>query len=435
MNKLSKLCKDYFKTSVFEIRKRETNSIILEQNNVYFPIDRYALIVHLQNKLDMQHLAFLRNNREKIRDEIRELLSRQQKDFLNSVLNVAVFLNSIRDFEELLNKILIELETLMNASASSVFIRDDKDEYLKFFTLHGGRDGLKMLKIPLEGSVAGDVFKEGKVKIDNDVQSSGKYFKNADRISKFVTHSILAAPLLVGNKCIGVIEVLNKRKEQGSMFDDFDKDMIKVFAAQAAVALENAILNKGMNDYFIGLIKTLSGAIEAKDQYTRGHTDRVSNLSSLIGAKLRLSRDSMETLRLSAILHDIGKIGVSEYILNKPGRLTEDEYLQIKEHVVIGAKILEPIRQFDKIRNAILHHHESFDGYGYPSGLKGDDISIESRIISVADTYDTLTTERPYKKALSKEAAIKEIERCTSTQFDPKVVAVFKKIIGDFKDK
>lgn len=429
MNKLGKVCKNYFNSTIYEVKHFKTRKIKIEDQRGIVPAGEYSLIVYIESPLDEISMEKIRGQESVIIDTVKELLNIQQREFLNSVLNVAAYLNSIRDFEELLNRILIEVEKLMNAEASSIFIKSEKDGYLEFFTLRGGHKKLKMIEIPLKGSIAGEVYTSQEIKVDNDVQKSGRYFKKADQISNFVTRSILAAPLIVRNKCIGVIEVLNKKTEHGALFDDFDTEMIKVFAAQAAVALENALLNTEMNEFFIGLIKALSEAIEAKDKYTRGHTDRVSHLSIMIGEKMRLSKERIEILRLASILHDIGKIGIPENILNKPTRLTSEEYIKIKEHPLIGAQILKPIAKLKDVREAVLYHHESYDGYGYPAGLKGEQIPLEARIIAVADTYDALITERPYKKALSPEKALKEIEKCSGTQFDPEVVKVFKKII------
>jgi putative two-component system response regulator len=179
------------------------------------------------------------------------------------------------------------------------------------------------------------------------------------------------------------------------------------------------------------MVKALSGAIEAKDPFTKGHSYRVSQLSLEIAKRLNylnLSEEQLEILEYGSLLHDIGKIGIKEAILNKPGRLTEKEYAHVQRHPVIGEEIIRPVKIFRHALPLIRSHHEHFDGGGYPDGLKGKEINIYARIIAIPDTFDAMTSDRPYRKALSVEEALFEIERVRGTQFDPEIVDIF---IGD----
>ncbi|MBI5341804.1 MAG: response regulator [Deltaproteobacteria bacterium] len=195
-----------------------------------------------------------------------------------------------------------------------------------------------------------------------------------------------------------------------------------------------------INQMYIRSIDSLIKALEAKDFYTRGHSQRVTMYSVAIGKEMRLSPEQIEILRQASILHDLGKIGVREAVLNKPGKLTDDEYNEITLHPEVATKILEPIPYFRPLLPAILHHHERFDGKGYPDRLKGCDIPLESRIMAVADTFDSMTSTRAYRKALSLETANAEILRCSGTQFDPEIVPFFLgvqgkiEILGDLDD-
>lgn len=175
---------------------------------------------------------------------------------------------------------------------------------------------------------------------------------------------------------------------------------------------------------FLGTIRALALALEARDRYTYGHADRVARLSVEIGKALNLSDDELEQLEYAGILHDIGKIGVRDEILNKPGRYTPDEYEEMKRHPVIGARIVSGIESLDVVSLWIRHHHERFDGTGYPDGLRGEAIPLGSRILAVADAFDAMLYDRPYKAGRPLPEVIEELKRCSGTHFDPRIVRV-----------
>jgi response regulator RpfG family c-di-GMP phosphodiesterase len=180
-----------------------------------------------------------------------------------------------------------------------------------------------------------------------------------------------------------------------------------------------------INSMYVRSIDALIKALEAKDYYTRGHSQRVTIYSVTIAREMGLRGEEIEKLRRAAILHDLGKIGVREGVLNKPGRLTDEEYGEIVRHPEVAMRILEPIPFFQPLLPSILHHHEWFDGRGYPGRLSGDRIPLASRIMAVADTFDAMTSTRAYRKALPVADANAEIRRCAGTQFDPEIVPFF----------
>jgi putative nucleotidyltransferase with HDIG domain len=189
-----------------------------------------------------------------------------------------------------------------------------------------------------------------------------------------------------------------------------------VSAAQGPQALPQAVLDT---------VTSLAFAIDAKDHYTQGHSQKVSAYAALIAEALELSDIEVEEIRLGGVLHDIGKVAIPENILNKNGALNPEEWETMKSHVTFGAKILEPLTPLARIREMVLHHHEFFDGSGYPHAMRGEDIPLGARIIAVADAYDTITSDRTYKKARSAADALAELERCADAQFDRKIVALF----------
>ena len=176
---------------------------------------------------------------------------------------------------------------------------------------------------------------------------------------------------------------------------------------------------------FLNAVTSLAYALEAKDRYTSGHSQRVAETSVSTAKELGMPRDSIEKIRLAGLIHDIGKIGVRESVLNKPGKLTDEEFQHIQYHCEKGEHILNPIVEDEEILKAVRHHNERYDGKGYPDRLKGKQIPLGARILAVADTYDAMTSERPYREAMSDETACAEIKRCKDTQFDLKVADAF----------
>ena len=190
---------------------------------------------------------------------------------------------------------------------------------------------------------------------------------------------------------------------------------------------------KQTENHSLQMMQTLSTTIEAKDEYTRGHSYRVAEYAALIAAELGWSSEEIQQLKHAAYLHDIGKIGIPDLILNKPSRLTDDEYNLIKKHTVIGAEILKDITFVPHIVEVARNHHERYDGTGYPRGLAGEDIPYMARILTIADCFDAMTARRPYKNPLSVSYAVSELKKNSGTQFDPELVDVFIRLINEGK--
>jgi response regulator RpfG family c-di-GMP phosphodiesterase/signal transduction histidine kinase len=213
------------------------------------------------------------------------------------------------------------------------------------------------------------------------------------------------------------------------------RSQLRLRQMESEMALMNKNLRMRTSDLvdqqrslFLSTVKSLASAIDAKDEYTRHHSTRVTDFSLKIAAKMGFSEKELSELELAAVLHDVGKIAVPESILNKPGRLSDEEFKLIKEHPVRGEAILSPVIELKEIGRVVRAHHERYDGNGYPDRLKGREIPLGARIMSIADTYDSITSERPYRKAASHRYAIKEIISCSGTQFDPEVVENFLEI-------
>jgi len=191
-----------------------------------------------------------------------------------------------------------------------------------------------------------------------------------------------------------------------------------------AAVIENTRLSDHLQTSYLEAIKALANAVEARDQYTRGHTERVTVLADLIAVKLGWPEQKRAELKMGCTLHDIGKIGVPDAILNKPSPLSPEERQRMEVHPHLGAKILEGIDYLKPAIPYILYHHERFDGTGYPHGLSGEDIPIEGRLLAVVDTYDAIVSDRPYRRGASPEMAVAELTRFRGRQFDPAVVDI-----------
>jgi putative nucleotidyltransferase with HDIG domain len=191
------------------------------------------------------------------------------------------------------------------------------------------------------------------------------------------------------------------------------------------VALENARLYEDLKNLFFSTVASLANAIDAKSTWTKGHSERVMHTSGRIAQELGLPPDMVERIKIGGLLHDIGKIGIIENLLEKPDSLSDMESPSMRLHPVKGVAILAPIEQLRDILPAILHHHERYDGKGYPDGLKGEDIPLPARIVTVADAFDAMVAVRPYKQGRPVQEALQELQACAGTQFDPRVVDAF----------
>jgi len=245
--------------------------------------------------------------------------------------------------------------------------------------------------------------------------------------------AVVTIPCYHQDNLLGVLLLGQKRSKKA--FKREEIDFFIALANDVAMALKNAFLFEDLQleiernrRLFFETTRALSAAIDAKDHYTRGHTARVTQYSIAIARKMmeqefeHWDQEFLERLHIAGLLHDIGKIGVPEAILNKKGSLTPEERLKINEHTLIGAMILAPIKDLDNAIVGVKYHHERYDGKGYPEGLRGEEIPLVAAIISVADSYDAMTTDRPYRRSMTRDQAAMELERCSGTQFNPKVV-------------
>jgi putative nucleotidyltransferase with HDIG domain len=363
---------------------------------------------------------------EKIK-EMRDLLDLKVRE-LSELHNVSSAISSLMELSDLLDMVLAIIMDVLKVERISLFLFDENKENL---ILRAGK-GLKPelinnLTIRVGEGIIGKVAQSGEAILIKDIEKEMPELAKKRKEEKrgYKTKSFLCVPLKIKKEVIGVLSVNNKKNEEP--FNENDKELLTILATQISVAIENSNLYNNMKDSYKSTIKALSTALDAKDSYTGGHSAQVTKYALPIAREMGLDKEFIEKLEYAGLLHDIGKIGIIENILNKKGRLTDEEFEIIKKHPVIGAEILESIPFLGEIVPMVKYHHERWDGRGYPEGLKGEEIPLGARIISVADTFDAMTSDRPYRKGLPAEIAREEIEKNAGTQFDPKVVEAFLK--------
>ena len=320
-----------------------------------------------------------------------------------------------------LRSIIDRAVEMLDCEAGSLLLVDADTQEL-VFKVAVGPAGAQLVntRLPPGAGIAGTVAQNGWPLIVNDAKADSRHYGEVDVNTAHETRSILCVPLMNKGHILGVVELLNK--VNGTPFQDDDRDLLAAFAAQSAVALENARLYSDLRSAFADTVRIIANALDARDAYTAGHTSRVTELALATAREMNWTPEQLDHLQIGALLHDIGKIGISDSILFKPTELTEDEYGEMMRHPIVGAKMLEGVAALRPMLPYILYHQERYDGLGYPFGLKGTEIPLEGRILAVADTFDAMTSDRTYRRGLSETEAIAEILHNRGTQFDPDVV-------------
>ncbi len=338
---------------------------------------------------------------------------------------------SYEGIDDILNLIIENIVGALEAQMGSLLLVDGEKQELSVKTAwsHNGEAAERGSRIKLGEGIAGWVAKEGRA-----MRSRG-----AAAALGFAGHghqeegTVLCVPLKLRDHPIGVIGVL--REDASRTFTEDDESLMTSIGSQIAVAIENYRLNLDIERTYVETIMALALAVEAKDPYSAGHSKRVGFYSRQIGEVLGVDEDTLRILNDAGILHDIGKIGIKDEILLKPHPLTPDEEKIMQQHPVIGEAIVKPVRSLQKVVALVRHHHERFDGTGYPSGLKGEEIPLGARILSVADTYDSMVTDRPYRKRLTTDDATAELKKCAGLQYDPSIVDAFFKVLADKEER
>lgn len=340
-----------------------------------------------------------------------------------TLLDIGVKLAGTLDLATVLELALEAAEQVCRAETSSIWELDEERQELFFRVVRGHAAGdIRGLRVAVGQGIVGSVAQSAQAEVVNDVAADPRW-NGDDPAGGFRTRAILAVPLLSQGKVIGVMQLLNPLERE--RFTAGDLWRMRLFAAILAPPLQNARLYAALRRQFHSMVTAFAESLEKKDPYTGGHVRRVVGYSILLGMELGLGRDELNDLWLAATLHDIGKIGVPDNILGKPAPLSPEEAEIMRRHTVFGAEIVSHLDN-PRVLPGVRNHHERFDGQGYPDGLADPDLPLPPRIIAVADTYDAMTTSRPYREGLPPEKAVEEILAGAGTQFCPRVVGAFR---------
>jgi putative nucleotidyltransferase with HDIG domain len=372
---------------------------------------RFLTILSSQIAVSMKNAGLFDERNQRVRE-------------LVALSQLATTLGADIGLQGVIESALAEAANVTGADSGSIMLLDKETRTLSIAASLGLSDEVvDAAKVRVGEGISGWVAASRKALVVVD--------KNDPRLAKSVTRdeivSAITAPVIYKDEVIGVINL--NRRGMGEPFSAENLNVVTSFAGQLAVAIENARLYGDLEDTFIGTISALAAAVDAKDPHTYGHSHEVTDHAIAIAERIGLSQPDIDTIRLAALLHDIGKIGIDGAILNKPGALTDEERLVINHHPTIGADILAPLGFLQEVVPLILFHHERPDGKGYPSGIEGSAIPIGARIISVADSYNAMVSDRPYRRGLSESAARAELARNAGTQFDAELVDAFLEIL------
>lgn len=350
-------------------------------------------------------------------------------DRLSTIYKIGLALNSTMDIDRLLNRIVRSTTSTLNAQIGYIVLYDKELQTLNITNLIENGQLIPTEKAieMKDTSVSTWVIRNRQPLLIADIDQTPQFARFSEL--GYERKTLICAPLMIMDEIIGTISVVNKT--DNSQFYSFELEMLTTIAAQAAIAIKNATMYDDQQQTYLNTIQALVTAIEASDSHTRGHSERVTRYSVEIGRRCNLASDRLQILERAAILHDIGKIGIDLSLLHKEGKLSSYDVNELQLHPVIGMKILEPIEFLRDVRTCIGQHHERYDGMGYPNRIKHIDQLLESRIICVADAFDAMTSDRPYRKALTWDVAITELSANSGTQFDPAVVEIFTAIIEE----
>ncbi|MFH1227112.1 MAG: HD domain-containing phosphohydrolase [Planctomycetota bacterium] len=359
---------------------------------------------------------------------------RMQKEFANlkefadltAILDISKAMMAEKDVNRLLNMIVQKSIEVLNADRGTIFLMDY--DTLELSSRVGSLGEVSEIRFPADKGIAGYVAQKAEVANIKDAYTDKRFNPEIDKKTGYRTKSILCAPLLNHkNEVVGVLQLLNKKD---GVFTNYDESLILAFSAQAAVAVENAQLYYEQELTFKSLLKTMAATIDAKDPTTAGHSERVARYALNMGQALGFNDTELRALDYAATLHDVGKISVPDAVLLKPGKLTPEEFIQMKHHASKTKEILDNIffsREIREIPHIASTHHEKLDGTGYPLGLRAEQISKAARILAIADVYDALVAQdRPYKKAMTHEQALVILEEDKGLKFDAEILDLFR---------
>lgn len=356
-----------------------------------------------------------------------EKIVRERTKELSYIYKIGRDVASTLELDDVLSSIISSTTEVLDLKVCSILLVEEVlGDRLKIARVHGmNSKKLSRQSLKKGEGISGWVWNTKEALILKDVDQDSRFIHR--KKERYYAGSFLSVPLEAKDKIIGVINANNK--QSGEFFKQSDLLLLREIAAESAIAIENALLYKSLKEVYVHTITALASALDAKDPYTRRHSENVTKYAGAITREMGLTEPQIEIIHQACQLHDLGKIGIHDYILTKAGRLTDEEWDEMRLHSLRGAQILEPIGFLREVADLIRQHHERFDGRGYPYKLSGQEIQLGARIMTVADAFDAMTSERPYRKALTVSSAISELKAHSAKQFDPGVVKIFLEVL------
>ena len=361
---------------------------------------------------------------------------RHEKKNLNNLVNflrLSQDLNNHLELSTLLNEFIFHLERNFSPSSAGIFLKEDTSEELQMVRVRGRMLRSDPMMLKKVRKLCKEVMEKQVFKlVDPYVIQTDKELRQwlGDEEVNF---SMLLSPIVKQNTSSGVVVLI--RDSSKPFYTNDDLQMLKVFTSQTASAIDNARLYGQLQEMNQEIIRSLAQAVEAKDIYTRGHSDQVASYATKLGRKLKLSSEEINQLYLAGIVHDIGKIGIPDQILNKPGSLTEKEFSIMKGHPEVGKNILLQVGSLQHILPIIYHHHENVNGTGYPSGIKDSQIPFLAKVMSVVDAFDAMTSDRAYRNAMSVSEVWEIMQNKAGLQWDKELVEQWMQVINNGNQK
>jgi len=396
--------------------------LLIKVRRIFERMERTELLATKNKELEIE----VARNREDLVVRNKEL--RSQVYSLETLMGLTHVLNSSLNLDEALGTVVLSVVGQLRVNSACLLLTDQRETPVRLHasTFKGIReeqarslvftydsDFVRAL-LPAEGE-EGRPFRLAEIEDDPALE--------AEVGSLFAAGFVVVCPVMMKQKLTAILAV--GEKVSGQEFFSAELEMLKSLSESAGIAIDNARLFKDLQEAYISTVRLLVSRIEEKDPYTHGHTERVAEYAVAIAREMEFPPEELQRIEFGAFLHDIGKVHTQDAILHKPGALTDEEWRLVKAHPVRGAEMIRGVKFLERVTDMVRHHHERVDGKGYPDGLRGDQITIGAKIVNVADAFDAMTTDRPYRAGLSAEEAVRQLVEKSGSQFAGEVVEVF----------
>ncbi len=396
--------------------------LLIKVRRIFERLERHDALAGKNQELESE----VQRNREDLLVRNKEL--RFQVYSLETLMGLTHQLNASLDLEGLLGTLILSVMGQLRVNAACLFLTDDRESptRLDASNFKGMKEEqARSIVLDYNGEFIRSLHAPGSEDPRPVRLASVEHHRGFEREvgQLYAAGLTLVSPVIMKNRLVAVLAI--GEKVSGQEFQAADLEMLRALSESAGIAIENARLFKDLQEAYVSTVRLLVSRIEEKDPYTHGHTERVAAYSVGIARALEFDPEEVQRIQFGAFLHDIGKVHTEDKVLHKPGALTDEEWRMVKMHPVRGAEMVRGVRFLERCIDMIRHHHERVDGKGYPDGLTGEEMTLAAKIVNVADAFDAMTTDRPYRAGLTMEQAVAQMTEKAGTQFAPEVVSVF----------